>query len=257
MCYLLSVNQNGPTMPLKKNTLASSFLDIFLPPVCPLCGKEVRAAGSPLCGACLGELCSKLIKSPICTLCGEPFAAASTGDHVCGRCLSGKPCFSWARSVFAFDGAVREAVHRFKYAGEVTLGPALGRMFRYLEQWPPAGTHVVMPVPLHKKRLRARGFNQALVLAREVGAMGNAPVEYFNLERTRHTGRQTELTPAEREKNVSGAFALKRPEEVTGKKVLLVDDVFTTGATIRECAKVLKKAGADVCALTLARAVKV
>ena len=117
------------------------------------------------------------------------------------------------------------------------------------------GIDFVVPVPLHTKRLRHRGFNQALLLAYTMSEVHHIPLSYDNLFRTRPTRPQVELSGVERVKNVAGAFCLKRPQEVTGKRVLLVDDVFTTGATMNECASVLKASGAaSVIALTLARA---
>ncbi|MFQ5735493.1 MAG: double zinc ribbon domain-containing protein [Thermodesulfobacteriota bacterium] len=243
-------------MLLDENTLTASILNLFLPPVCPLCEQDVRAAGSPFCGACHGELCSMLIKGPVCTVCGAPFASGASGGHTCGDCLTSPPPLVRSLSVFAFAGEVREAVHRLKYSGSVILGAPLGRMFRYLpEGGVDARLDIIMPVPLHVRRLRSRSFNQSLLLARGAARIIPARLDYGNLERVRFTEQQVNLPPKERQRNVTGAFALKRPAQVNGKKVALVDDVYTTGATIRECAKVLKKAGAEVYALTLARAV--
>lgn len=241
----------------EEHTLAGSILNIFFPPVCPLCEKDVRPTGAPLCGACHGELCSMLIKSPLCNVCGITFVSRASEDHTCGECLLDRPSFIAARSVFAYDGAVMDAIHRFKYSGRVILGPPLGRMFKHMPEGLPSSADLVMPVPLHKKRLRMRGFNQSLLLAKEAARIFSARLDYMNLRRVRHTGQQTDLTAQERKKNVSGAFAVERPEGLNGKKVVLVDDVYTTGATIKECAKTLKKAGAEVWALTLARTIKV
>lgn len=119
---------------------------------------------------------------------------------------------------------------------------------------PIAGMDLVMPVPLHKSRLRQRGFNQSLLLADVVGRLHSIPLSYGNLRRIRPTRPQVELSGEERIKNVAGAFDLVRPHEVEGRRVLLVDDVLTTGATMNECASVLKQAGAEfVACLTLAR----
>jgi ComF family protein len=115
------------------------------------------------------------------------------------------------------------------------------------------GFDVVIPVPLHKQRLKERGFNQSLLLAREVARVFGLEVDYRSLKRIRPTRPQVDLKPDERKKNVKGAFDVKSPERVRGRRVLLVDDVFTTGATVSECARVLKKAGAEVYVLTLAR----
>jgi ComF family protein len=115
---------------------------------------------------------------------------------------------------------------------------------------------MIVPVPLHAGRLKERCFNQSLLIARELSRIISSPLLYDRLKRNRDTGQQVGLKAIERKKNVSGAFTLIEPELFRGKKVLLVDDVITTGATLNECSKVLKRAGADVIALTVARAVK-
>lgn len=233
--------------------MLSSLLDIIFPPVCPLC--EDGLADGLLCQNCRASFDDTRITGPVCKTCGIPFQGAGE-DHLCGECLTGKIPFIEARSIFKYEGAVAEAVQRFKYAGKDILGAPLGKMLA-------AGSlfseriDIIIPVPLHKRRLRMRGFNQSLLLAKEAGRTLSVKVDYLNLKRIRHTEQQTRLKPEEREKNVSGAFALKDPEKVKAKNILLIDDVYTTGATIRECSKVLKKAGANPFILTLARAVKV
>ncbi len=163
--------------------------------------------------------------------------------------------FDQALSVGYFEGPLREAIHRFKYRPCKALG-------RPLAAWitknirPVSGVDCIMPVPLHISRLRQRGFNQALIIAQELSKTFSIPLSYYNLSRVRPTRPQVELTGEERIKNVSGAFALRRPDEIRGRDVLLVDDVHTTGATMNECASVLKDAGASrVTALTIARAI--
>ena len=244
-------------MPRDSTTLASSIIDIILPPACPLCEKDICAAGSLFCGACYADLCSTLLKSPMCAMCGVTFISKASENHLCSECITGPPSYAMARSVFAYDGPVKEAIRLFKYSGRSTLGAPLGDLLRLVTNSLPAPPGLVMPVPLHKKRLRARGFNQSLLLARQVAGIFSAPLSYDNLKRTRHTAEQVNLTRGQRAANVAGAFELERPGEVEGTTVALVDDVYTTGATIKECAKVLKKAGAAVYALTLARAIKV
>ncbi len=239
---------------MRENTLTGSILNIFLPPVCPLCEADVRAASSPFCGACHGEICSMLVKSPLCTVCGSTFASGASKGHACGKCLAGPAHFAWARSVFTYDGAVKEAIHRFKYSGQAILGPPLGRMLRHIPEPFPKAPDVMMPVPLHGRRLRQRGFNQSLLLAREASGIFGVPLNYTNLRRTRFTEQQANLSAEERKRNVAGAFVLESPGDVRGRRVALIDDVYTTGATIKECAKILKKAGAEVYSLTLARA---
>ncbi len=162
--------------------------------------------------------------------------------------------FDQALSVGYFEGPLREAIHRFKYSPCRSLGkPLAAWAAKHIR---PVAVDCIMPVPLHVSRLRQRGFNQALVLASELSTGFALPLVYDNLARVRPTRPQVELSGEERVKNVTGAFALRRPGEVRDRDVLLVDDVHTTGATMNECAAVLKDAGAArVTALTIARAV--
>lgn len=242
--------------------MLKAFIDILFPPVCPLCEKGM--AGAVFCKDCDAALASSRITGAVCIVCGAPFAAKTGQAHACGECLLEAPPFVRARSAFIYEGAALDAVHAFKYNGRVQLAVGLGRLAASaisLEAAPRPGREcfsrgVVVPVPLHLRRLRERGFNQSLLIAREVAATLGMEVDYRSLRRTRYTEKQTGLTAAERRKNVVGAFEAARPERVCGKSVLLVDDVFTTGTTARECAKVLKAAGAVVSVLTLARAVR-
>lgn len=234
--------------------MLAELLDIFFPPVCPLC--EGGIAEGLFCEACDEGLSSQKILGPKCVVCGIPFVSASSPDHICGVCQTQKMPFVSSRSALAYNGAVVEAIHSFKYGGKVILGRPLGRLLAGTISLP-FTPQAVIPVPLHKKRLRKRGFNQALLLAREVARHLGARVDYTNLRRLRDTAQQVKLKTEARKENVKGAFALKRPGDVKGRAVLLIDDVYTTGATIMECSKVLKKAGALVHALTLARTVKV
>jgi ComF family protein len=240
---------------LKKGIVLASLLDIIFPPVCPLC--EEGLMDGILCADCRGGMLSKKIKGPFCAVCGIPFIGY--GDvpethkgRLCGRCITEKTPFKEARSAFAYEGAVLEAIHRFKYGGRVALAGYLGRLASEAAEFK-ATPDVVVPVPLHRNRLRKRGFNQSLLIAREVAKKLRAPVDYINLKRVRATDPQINLRIKEREDNIKGAFVVKDDMAFRDKNVLLIDDVFTTGATIRECAKALNKAGAEVYVLTLAR----
>jgi len=163
------------------------------------------------------------------------------------------PHYDQAIAAGLFEGPLREAIHVFKYRPVRSLGKPLAawmaeqvRMTVHLD--------LAMPVPLHRTRLRHRGFNQALILADGISERFSVPLLYDNLLRLRSTRPQVELSGHERAENVKGAFGLARPSEVREKRILLIDDVFTTGATMNECAKVLKEAdAASVTVLTLAR----
>jgi ComF family protein len=149
-----------------------------------------------------------------------------------------------------------EAIQRFKYNSETRLTASLGALFStFAKEWIPNPTDfLTVPVPLHRRRLRERGFNQSLLLARALSSHLGSHLDYLSFIRTKHTRAQTGLGKEERKRNVKDAFSVIAPDAITGKKITLVDDVFTTGYTLNECAKTLKKSGAvAVICLTLAR----
>lgn len=233
--------------------MLKALLDIVFPPVCLLCGERSLKKG--FCEACLVLIEKERITTPICSTCGTPFPSPKGVDHECGRCLKERPHFMAARSAFVFDGRLLDAIHRFKYGGDTSLAGPLARSA--LDALGPSSGCIIVPVPLHPAKLRARGFNQSLLIARELARLTDFPLSYNNLKRARDTGQQVGLKSDERNKNVAGAFILQDPAAFKGKKTLLIDDVMTTGATINECARLLKLAGGEVFALTVARAVKV
>ena len=170
------------------------------------------------------------------------FVAREGPDHLCGDCQTDPPPFARARAAVVYDGPVTQAITGFKFGRHMAFLPVMQHWLqrpRCLELVEAAD--LLVPVPLHPRRMRHRGFNQALLLAQ---AFPEAPVAREALVRTRHTVPQVGLNPKERRENVKGAFAVPRPGEGKGKNVLLVDDLYTTGATVRECARVLRKAGA-------------
>ncbi len=239
--------------PVKLRNLALQVLDFFLPRLCVFCGEGVGpGAAVAVCPACEGNL--EWVASPLCPRCGRVFPVREGADHLCGPCQTEPPPFDRARAAALYDedGPSGQAIKRFKYNRRLDMLPVMQewlRRPRCLELVQEAD--LVAPVPLHPNRLKQRGFNQALLLAR---AFPEAHLEKELLIRVRPTPPQTGLNPKERRANVKGAFAVPRPGLVKGKRVLLVDDVFTTGATVKECAKVLRKAGAlRVDVLTVAR----
>lgn len=236
-----------------RQIMLNALLDIFVPPVCPLCEEALRKGA--LCGDCLDLFAREKIIGPACTVCGEPFASGAGGEHRCGRCASADPPFVLAQSAFLFEGAVRDAVHSFKYGGKVTLGAPLARLICEGTTLPER-PDLVVPVPLHSDRLKSRGYNQSLLLARAASRIISAPVDCLHLKKTRLTADQVDLSAREREENVRGAFEASS-SVFKDKTVLLIDDVLTTGSTVRECSKTLSKAGARVFVATLARAASV
>ncbi len=200
------------------------------------------------------------IKGQACGRCGKPFNAPDaltfSPDHTCFSCRTAPPHFDQAVAAGIFEGPLREAIHLYKYRPLRALGAPLAAWMAgqvQIDQRP----DLVLPVPLHRKRLKQRGFNQALLLAQGIARKFTFELSYDNLLRTRQTRPQVELSGEERSANVKDAFGLLRPKEIEGKGILLIDDVFTTGATMNECARVLKTAGAlAVVAFTLARTVE-
>jgi ComF family protein len=237
--------------------MLKALLDILFPPRCHFCKAFIpNASDLHLCAACL-EDCS-LISSPLCTVCGIPFQTEVGEDHTCGGCISQLPRFTAARSATLFDGPVRELIHRFKYNGRVQhcrpLALLTARQIGPFVQ--SASPDLIIPVPLHVKRLRQRGFNQAVLLGRVLAHEWRLPFSLGNLRRIRWTEPQINLSAAERVANVRGAFSVRDPALLRDKRIILVDDVYTTGSTVAECARVLFKAdAAAVCVVTIARAV--
>ncbi len=188
----------------------------------------------------------------MCLTCGLPM----TVPGICGACRRRQPPFAYARAAARYGEVVRETLHAFKFGGRRALAAPLAELLAELgpDSLPGGAPDLIVPVPLHPRRERERGFNQALLLARRVGRAWSRPVRSDVLRRTAPTPPQTELGVDARRANVRGAFAVRRPELVADRHILIVDDVFTTGATVGECARCLRRAGAaTVGVLTLAR----
>lgn len=231
----------------------TSLLDLLLPSFCLACAKPLGSSPELLfCPDCLGKI--HCIQSPLCPCCGRAFLVAAGPDHHCGHCLATPYHFNRARALFLYQDPLKEVIHRFKYHGNTACLPSLRRLAQNLPQLAAmAGADWIVPVPLHPKRLRERGFNQALLLARAFFPKDRR-ISHDLLVRTRVTEPQTSFNGKARRANLKNAFGVVNPQQLAGKKILLVDDVFTTGTTVNECARVLKKAGADeVMVLTLAR----
>ncbi|MBN2032363.1 MAG: ComF family protein [Deltaproteobacteria bacterium] len=241
--------------------LLSGFMDLIYPSRCGVCGVFLREDGVihegqelDLCRPCFNSFVD--VGSPICPVCGKPFASGAGEDHLCADCLATKPFFAIARAPYLYEGLLMTAIHELKYARKTYLARFLGPLLAsYAAGWlgGPDGL-LIMPVPLHPRRLRKRGFNQSLLLARHVAFSLKADLDYLSLRRTRFTQPQTALSSEERKRNVRKAFDVVNTAGYRRRTVLLIDDVATTGSTLNECAGVLKKAGVkDVYCLTLAR----
>lgn len=226
------------------------LLDFFLPRFCLFCGAPAAwGAESMICADCESQI--QWIHSPLCPCCGVPFKGAGP-DHLCSDCQQHPPPFRRARAVAFYEGPVLEAIHRLKYQRRMVYArPMKSWLATALGQELAQTADLIVPVPLHPRRVRSRGFNQALLLAQ---AFPERPLARDVLIRRRWTAPQVGLSGRARAENVRRAFAVTHPEAVAGKNILLIDDVYTTGATVRECARVLLKARANqVEVLTVAR----
>ena len=237
-----------------------AVLDLVFPALCPVCERPLGAGRrDPLCGECWARV--DRVAPPWCMRCGLPFAvfAPSTPQPedtgLCQACAEGRATFVWARAGAQYTGPVREAVHALKFGRKRALARPLAELV--LEQCGRGvaeGFGALVPVPLAPEREHERGFNQAGLVAERLGRGLGLPVKPRWLARTRATQPQSDLGAAERRANVRGAFAAS--PRVTGLDVIVVDDVFTTGATVAECCRALSAAGARrVAVLTVARVV--
>jgi len=207
------------------------------------------------CRECLAEM-PPLI-GPSCPLCALPFAGPAGNDHYCGKCISEPPPFSTVAAFGIYRGLLREAIHAFKYGEKFLLGRPLGGLIagRIAESGGRFSFDLIVPVPLHPQRLQERTYNQALLLAETVGSRFCVAVDPFLLRRLRPTPPQQGLSERERLGNLKGVFDLNG--KVAERRVLLVDDVMTTGATARECSRVLLRGGArEVAVAVVARAAR-
>lgn len=224
-------------------------LDLLYPGVCHRCGDAV-AGGRSLCGTCLSAIPS--LREPFCLRCGEEFDGRVEGNTECPNCRDLDFPFAFARPAVADDPAVLAMIHDLKYRRHlhlaVELGLTAGRAFAEDERLAEAleGRWPLVPVPLHRRRLLWRHFNQAEEIARALGRQTGLPL-CRALSRVRRTDSQTRLTRAQRLKNLRGAFALTRKGAAFSSArppgAVLVDDVFTTGATTAECARILRRGG--------------
>ena len=239
--------------------IGQELLELIFPPVCVLCERPGRAA---ICASCRERF--EFIEPPYCQRCGKPLPKSAAKDMVCGQCRHQAPSFDTARAVGLHTATLREAVLRFKFSRRQRLAEPLAELLaeRILAErsgrdgLPWGGLTGVVPVVLHPRRRGWRGFDQAMLLARQVSALIEVPCLEQVLVREKDTQPQIGLSPVQRRQNVRGAFAVADPEFVAGEVLLLIDDVYTTGSTLNASARALRRAGAqEVYALTITRAV--
>lgn len=244
--------------------IKEGLLNLIFPLDCRICEKPIRESkGYSICEDCFKTI--ELIDKPYCVKCGKPFLISTDlffrqdKEILCADCKRKKYSFEFARSVGIYHRVLKKCIHLFKYYGEKKLAEPLGKLLiDYLvkNQEFKKKIDLIIPVPLHKNDLKERGFNQSVLLSKIIGNHFSIPVEEEVLIKKKLTLSQVNLSKKDREKNILRAFSIDRPEEIRGENILILDDIFTTGSTVEECAKELKKAKAkNIFILTLARSV--
>jgi ComF family protein len=231
---------------LRPRRLLTAALDLLLPPACVLCAAPVDAAGL-LCAECFGGL--HFLGEPCCQCCGTPFELAwhAMEGGLCQRCLDAPPFFERARAAMSYDAASRRLVLPFKHADRVEYAGLLARLMARAGAQLLRDCQIIVPVPLHRRRLFVRRYNQAALLARSLSAMSDRPAQPDALRRIAATESLGGKSASERREEVVGAFAVRprRAAGLMGRRILVVDDVMTSGATVNECAACLLDAGAS------------
>jgi ComF family protein len=228
----------------------NGVLDLVYPPFCLVCKEP---GDLYLCEDCRQEIV--LIEPPYCRTCGAP---CGPDEYLCADCREREYEFECARSAGIYDGALRQAIHALKYDFHAVMADPLAELMvrAFPNTYLARRVDVAVPIPIHHSRLLDRGFNQSEELARRFCKGVRLRLEPNALVKRRKTRHQVDLPQDERATNLEGAFAVAAPERIAGRRVLVIDDVFTTGATLNEAARVLRAAGAaSVCAYTLARSI--
>src|SRR5712671_1198176 len=234
-----------------------AVLDLLFPPLCMSCKVRLFEPHA-LCASCWKAM--SFIDGPLCARCGMPFDIDPGGETICGPCLAKAPDFDRARALFRYDDASKRLILGFKHGDRLDSAPAFARWLERTGRPLLAEADLIVPVPLHRGRLWKRRYNQAAILAKGLARLSGRTHDPLLLLRKRATKSQGEMVSAKaRRRNVLGAFGVLpgKTGQISGRNILLVDDVFTTGATLNACARALKRAGAArVDALTLARVVR-
>ncbi|MBM9605041.1 ComF family protein [Desulfopila inferna] len=229
-----------------------ALVELLFPPRCYCCGARAISISEGLCCECLAGVL--YIVAPICRICGGNFITSQPENHICECCLRHRPPYSMARGIIYYEEPVRSLLHNLKYSYDTAAADPLLKIARSFDFSAFDSCEIFLPVPLHRQRLKRRGFNQALFLAKLLFPGRNDCIFPQILRKRHHTRSQTELDAIGRKQNLRSAFSVEHSEIIINKKICLVDDVYTTGTTVSECAATLMRAGAsEVRVLTFAR----
>lgn len=233
--------RNRETQIIKK--LCGALTDAAFPRRCPVCGELVTPTGRSICAGCLPKL--DFVREPRCLRCGR--TVSDEAQRLCENCGSRESSFEAGLALFNYDDVMRHTVAQIKYGNRREYIAPLARMMylKFRGQLREMEADCLVPVPVHPARRRSRGFNQAELLAREIGAQADLPVQTALLYRHRRTEAQKDLSQEERIANLSEAFRAdaEKIEALSARTVILVDDIYTTGSTAEACSRVLKAAG--------------
>lgn len=231
----------------------AKIIEFLFPPVCPICGAPVSIHGE-LCADCFG--CFEWIDSPKCGKCGYPLIYDAGPDARCPVCAAGAFDLEWLRSACRYEEMSRSVMLPFKHGGRIKYASFMSRAMIWSLRDTPTDCDIVMPVPLARPRLIHRTYNQSTLLARPIARAMNVHLDVDSVRR-KHRPDMGHMTPRQRQENIRGVFSVVHPERIRGHKILLVDDVYTSGATLSELRRVLMRAGAEsVCGVTFCRVVR-
>ncbi len=225
--------------------LANALFDVLLPPRCPSC-RAIVAEDGAFCGPCWAALA--FVTEPLCARCGLPFPYAVGDGALCGACAAEPPPYHRARAAVVYNDASAALALGLKYGDRTQLARVMAAMMARAARAALAARPLIVPVPLHPRRLRARRFNQSALIARALARLSGAELAVDALERTRDSPPSRGLSRAARADNVRGTIRVsaRRRGTIAGRHVLVVDDVMTTGATVEACARALRRAGASL-----------
>ena len=220
--------------------MLSNVLDWLYPPKCMICNKIIPLGKTKwVCNVCISLL--EPIGKEVCAKCGIPWDKA---PRPCPDCQAKNFSFGWNRSPFIYDDIIQQLIYRFKYGQHPEYGSGFASLIcKFLGDWPFMWADVLIPVPLHRTREKERGYNQALLLAKGISKQTGVPVRADILTRVKHTQPLSGLSPKARVQNLKSAFEINKRIDAKFNKILLIDDIFTTGSTAQTCTKLLKENG--------------